>query len=158
MLVLLKGILTFIAATIVSLLVIPIGVIWAFIHAMYMSISDKWYSFFLLLYRFLVGTMHAVGYLFFYLGKFQDILWNVWAGELFEDFVTTNEDTWYGEPNNITISESTGREQIRNPDKIISSGNYFIKGLNVIFGQNQHAKDAYELGVKRKELESKYYK
>ena len=157
MLTFIRGISTFLGATLVSCFVIPCGIIWAFIHALYMTFEDKWYSFFLLLYRFFIGTFHAFGYLFFHLGKFQDILWNVWAGELFEDCITTNENTWYGEANNITISESTGREQVNNPNKIVPFGNSFIKGLNIIFGQKQHAKDAYELGTKRKELESKYY-
>lgn len=110
------------------------------------------------LYRFTVGTLHAFGYLFFHIAKFQDILWNVWAGEMFEDFVTTNEHTWYGLGEEITISESTGREAVVYPEGITKKGRLFISGLNTIFGQKKHAQDAYELGVKRKELESKYYK
>lgn len=154
---LLAGIGTLIGATFVSSIALIPGLLYIFFHSIYMSFKSAPLAIFFYSYRFIIGTLHAFGYLFFHIAKFQDILWNVWAGEMFEDFVTTNEHTWYGKGEEITISESTGREAVEYSNKITKKGWLFISALNTIFGQKQHAQDAYELGVKRKELESKYY-
>ena len=71
----------------------------------------------------------------------------------FEDLVTIREKTLFG--SFVTISEATGREE---KDGFLTPfGEWFTKLLNKVFGQTKHCLDTLELGIKRKELESKYY-
>lgn len=151
-----KNILTLVGAAFFSCFIFPFGIPWSIGHAIVMSFKIKWNRWFWLLVRFVDGTFYAFGYLLFCIAKFLDILWNVWAGEAFEDAITTRENTEFGTI--ITISEATGKEETEFPKRITKTGRFFSKCLNIMFGQEQHAKDAYELGGKRKELESKYYK
>jgi hypothetical protein len=73
---------------------------------------------------------------------------------MFEDLVTTREDTLFG--TFITISEATGKEE--KEGFLTPFGKWFSKLLNKVFGEKKHCLDSLELGLKRKELESKYFK
>ncbi len=149
-----RNILTLTGALIISCFIFPLGTPYAVGHAIVLSFKTKRWEWFKLIIRFIDGIFYALGYLLFHTAKFLDILWNTMAGEMFEDIVTTREDTLFG-VRGITISESVGKEEVSG--FLVETGKKFTKGLNKIFGQSQHAADAYHLGLLRKELESKYY-
>lgn len=150
----LKHILTFIQAIIVSPGIIVFGSIYAIGHSVYMSVKNNnrvWIDY---LIRFIDGIFFTIGYILFHLAKGLDLLWNVVAGEMFEDLITRKENTLFG-TRDITISEATGKEQ--HFENLTRFGQWFSRQLNRLFKQKQHCLDAYYLGVKRKELESNYY-
>lgn len=149
------SLLTLIAALIVTIIYLPFGFVYTYLHAFYWSIKGKnKRTFFQLIKRQINGTFAVVGYALYHLAIALDMLWNV-NGELIEDAVTKREVTEYGKEL-ITVSSSTGREEKENALKPF--GKKFSKFLNFAFGQKQHCLDSWHFHVYQKQLKSKYFK
>jgi len=153
----LKGLLILVGAIIITVLYLPIGIPYTYLHAIYWTIKGvekrKKGTFLWLIWRQIDGTFAVIGYVFHHLGVALDMLWNV-NGEFIEDLTTTREDTWFG-LKNTTVSTATGKEEIDEKQKPL--GNKFNIWLNKLFGQKSHATDSYTLHCIQLELEAKYF-
>jgi len=154
----LKGLLILIGAIIITVIYLPIGIPYTYLHAIYWTIKGvekrKKGTFLWLIWRQIDGTFAAIGYIAYHIGVGLDMIWNV-NGEFIEDCTTTREDTWFGQKN-TTVSTATGKEEVDGKQKF--RGEWFNIWLNWLFGQKRHAVDSYELHLKRKELDEIYFK
>jgi hypothetical protein len=150
---LIQNIITLIAAIIVSIPIFLFGIPYSLFHSVVMSFKERNFKVFFYLFRLVNGLLFSFGYLLFHIAKSFDLLWCVCAGELFEDLVTIRENTLFG--TFITISEATGKEE--KEGFLTPFGKWFSNLLNKVFGQIKHCLDAYELGLKKIELETNYY-
>ena len=152
---LVHGIWSLIWALIVSVIQLPVGFVYSFGYAVYMSVTlkDKWF-FFRFWWRMLDGFCAAIGHIFYQIGFALDLMWNV-NGEVLEDIVTAKEDTTFNQKN-ITVSASTGKLEI--DGDLNKSGKFLSSTLSWFFGQKQHAKDAWLFTKARKELQDQYFK
>ena len=151
----LKGIIALLGALIVTVVYLPFGFIYTYIHAVYYWIKGrKFKTFFQLIARQIDGTFAAVGYMLHHIAVGFDMLWNV-NGELIEDLTTTTEHTMFGEKN-VTVSTATGEQEAANLQKPL--GKKFNGWLNWLFGQKRHATDSYQMHLKQQELNKKYFK
>lgn len=150
----LKGLATLIGASIITIIYLPIGVPYTYLHAFYYWIKGrKFKTFFQLIVRQIDGTFAAVGYALHHLAVALDMLWNV-NGEFIEDLTTTTEHNMFGQKN-TTVSTATGEQELLEKQKPL--GVKFNKWLNWLFGQKRHAVDSYELHLKQQELDKKYF-
>jgi len=150
----LKGIATLVGALIITIIYLPVGLPYTYLHALYYWIKGrKFKNFFQLIARQIDGTLAVVGYVFYHLAIALDMLWNV-NGEFIEDLTTTTEHTSFGEKN-ITVSTATGEQEILGLQKPL--GKKFNIWLNWLFGQKSHATDSYQLHLKEQELKRKYF-
>ncbi len=153
----LKGLLILIGAIVITVIYLPIGIPYTYLHAIYWTIKGvekrKKGTFLWLIWRQIDGTFAAIGYMAYHIGVGLDMIWNV-NGEFIEDCTTTVEDTMFG-LKNTTVSTATGKEELEGRQK--PRGKWFNKALNVMFGQKRHAVDSYELHLKRKELDEIYF-
>ena len=93
------GLLEFIGAIIVSLLLLPIGFIYSLGYSIWLSItSEKWYAFFFFWWRFIDGMFAAIGYMLHSIAYGLDLMWNV-NGEIIEDIITHEECTEFSKKN-----------------------------------------------------------
>ena len=149
-----KGLAVLIGAIIITLLYLPIGFSYTYIHAFYFwAKSKKRKTFLSLVWRQIDGSFAVLGYLMHHTAVALDMLWNV-NGELIEDLTTTSENTWFGNKS-TTVSTATGKEEVLNRQK--PRGKWFNKTLNLAFGQKSHAADSYELHKKQEQLSRKYF-
>lgn len=149
-----KGLVTFIGASIITAIYLPIGVPYTYLHALYYWIKKrKFKNFFQLIWRQIDGTFAVVGYVLYHLAIALDMLWNV-NGEFIEDLTTTTEHNMFGEKN-VTVSTATGEQEIIGKQKKL--GKKFNLWLNWLFVQKSHATDSYQLHLKEQELKRKYF-
>lgn len=101
--------------------------------------------------NFFVQVYHAFRYLFsrifrqnfwFTLAFFQDLMWNVVAGEFLEDIFTWEEVTAYG-MGQVSVSGATGRQELRG--KLTLKGKWFSKLLDKFFKEYKHCINAWNL-------------
>lgn len=127
-------------AILVSLFLIPIGIIWNLGKSIYNLLK---YWFFILVQLFVVFryllTRQKVDF-FFKIAYSLDLIWNVTAGEFLEDCLTNNEQTKFGQ-GNITVSASTGKE-VESGD-IAKRGRWFVSWLDRIFNEKDHCLNAW---------------
>ena len=149
------GILKMVAGIIVFIPMIVIGFIYSIFHAAYMTFTlKKWYMFFVLMWRNIDGTFAAIGHIAGEIGYGLDLLSNV-NGEIYEDVLTTEENTNFGKKN-ISVSSSTGKLEYE--FKIMKGREWFSKMLNWAFRQKQHAIDSYLFDKAKADIRKGYFK
>lgn len=141
-------------AILVSLLMIPVGILYSFGYAIWLSITLKdWKAFFVFWLTLIDGVAAAIGHALYELAYSLDLIWNV-KGEILEDMFTAKENTEFGKKN-ITVSATMGKLEI--DGDLNKSGKRFSKVLNFFFNQKQHAIDAWNYTQAKKELKEKYF-
>lgn len=146
----LKNLVLLVLAVIVSVPLLPIGLIWNIgkpifhIHkGGFKKIAKNWFVYwFKLIYQLYV----VVGYLAYHVAVSIDLLWNAFSGEFIEDCITAEEDTLFGQ-GDATVSESTG--ELVNDGKLNKTGKGFDKFLDKVFFENNHALNAYKKRINR---------
>ena len=149
------GFVTLVMAIIVSVLMFSVGTIYSLLYSIWLTITlKKWYAFFEFWWNMFDGYLHSLGNLLYEIAYFLDLCWNV-NGEILEDLITSEENTTFGNKD-ISVSATTGKLVIDN--KINTKfGKFFVKLLNVVFNQEQHAVDAWYFTKFRKELKDRYF-
>jgi len=148
------GLLELIGASIVSVLILPIGFIYSLGYSIWLTVvAKKWSAFFLFWWRFIDGICAAIGYVLHSIAYGLDLTWNV-NGELIEDLITHKEDTEFSKKN-VTVSATTGKLEIE--DKLNPTGKWFSKALNFAFGQKAHAVDSWNYLVALRALKKDYF-
>lgn len=136
-----KNIKFFLFACLVSVIIIPIGIVWN-IGKSILSLINYWVNVF-------YQSFIAVSYLFknisknvFYnLAYVQDLLWNALAGEFLEDiFTPIEENTAFGK-GKLTISSAIGRQLERG--KLSNIGWWFSGVLNSFFNEDNHCLESW---------------
>lgn len=135
-----KDFLLFIGAFVVSLFLIPIGIIY--------NIGKSIYNFFKYWYFIIYQSYKAIKHLtkktdksiMFNLAYCQDLMWNAFAGEFIEDLITDEEITYFGK-GDVTISASVG--EIENRNRTAKRGKWFSKFLDTVFKENKHCLNAW---------------
>lgn len=142
-------ILLLISAILISIVIIPLGIIYNACKAFYHSVNKTplyaiWYFF---LYWFFVAYQiwNALKYMMTKLAISLDLIWNATSGEMIEDFVTAKEKTLFGH-GNITISAATG--QLEESDELNKTGKKFSKFLSAVLGKN-HCLEAWKKETER---------
>ena len=149
-----QGLWALIFASIVTLLIIPVGTIYSFGYSFWLSVTGrKWYAFLQFWWRLIDGFCAALGHLFFELAYAMDLCWNV-NGEIIEDVITAKENTHFSQKN-ISVSATTGKLEI--DGNLNKSGMIFSSTLSFFFGQKSHAKDAWNFLQAKNELRNKYF-
>lgn len=152
---LLTGLWAFLWAIIVSIVIFPIGTFYSMIYSIWLSVTlKKPFAFFTFWWRLLDGFCAALGHSFYEMAYALDLSWNV-NGEILEDVITSEEKTHFTEKN-ISVSATVGDLEIRN--KLNKTGKWFSKLLNFFFGQQQHAIDAWNYTIAKRELREQYFK
>jgi hypothetical protein len=149
-----KGLWVLIWAIFVSILVFSVGTIYSLGYSIFMSVTGKdWKAFFKFWIRTFDGFLAAIGHILYELAYALDIAWNV-NGEIIEDMITHEENTTFGHKN-ISVSASVGKLELDN--KLNKFGKFFTKLLNFFFWQKQHAIDAWNYTMSKKELRDSFF-
>ena len=149
-----KPILEILAAIILGIITLPLGIVWNFFKPFYDYRTHRfkdtlkqfglyWLKLFYQIWNVIKFFLHnaAVGI---------DLLGNVVIGDLIEDIVTHKEKTWFGN-GKVTISAAIG--QLEHYNNLNKRGKWLSKMLSIVFEPN-HCKNAYEkerLEIKRME-------
>lgn len=148
------GLLEFIGAIIVTILLLPIGFIYSLGYSIWLTVTVKrWQAFFMFWWRFADGMFAAIGYMLHSIAYGLDLMWNV-NGEIIEDIITHEEHTEFSKKN-IPVSASTGKLELEG--KLNPRGKCFSKFLNIIFGQKAHAIDAWNYLIALRALKKDYF-
>ena len=151
-LIIIRGPIFLISATILGIIILPIGLLYSIGKMIY---EAKFIKFFKRMWEFFLEILFVLSWICERLAVGIDILGNVVAGELFEDCVTTVEDTLYGK-HGITLSASTGdleiKEKLTNKNIYLNkTGLFFTKLLSKVF-ENNHSILAYKYYKLNKKL------
>lgn len=148
------GLLEFIGAIVVTILLLPIGFIYSLGYSIWLTVTVKrWQAFFMFWWRFTDGMFAAIGYMLHSIAYGLDLMWNV-NGEIIEDIITHEEHTEFSKKN-IPVSASTGKLELEG--KLNPRGKRFSKFLNIIFGQKAHAIDAWNYLIALRALKKDYF-
>jgi hypothetical protein len=149
-----KGLWALIWATAVSCLMFTIGTVYSLGYSIWLTITLKrWYAFFQFWWRMIDGACVVAGHILYEIAYALDMGWNV-NGEILEDMFTAEENTTFTQ-RDLSVSASVGKLEIEG--KLNKSGKRFSKVLNFAFNQKQHAIDAWNYTVAKKELKEKYF-
>lgn len=149
-----QGLWVLIWAIIVSVLMFTIGTAYSIGYSIWYTISLKNpLAFFKFWWRLIDGFSAAIGHIFYETAYALDLCWNV-NGEIIEDIITQEENTYFNQKN-ITVSATIGDLELRG--KLNKAGKIFTKILNFFFGQKQHAIDSWYYTKAKKELKEKYF-
>lgn len=150
----LVGIWSLLWAIMVSVILIPIGLLYSFGYSIWLTITmKKPLAFFKFWWRLVDGFMASIGHILLEVAYGLDLSWNV-NGEILEDVITTEEKTHFTEKN-VSVSATTGDLEIRG--KLNKMGLRFTKLLNFFFNQKQHAIDSWNYLVAKEELKKDYF-
>lgn len=144
-----KNLKLFFSAILVSIFLIPTGLVYNIGKSIY-KVLKYWYY---ILFQLVVvvkylSTKKRLNF-WFKLAYAQDLLWNVIAGELLEDVVTNRENTYFGK-GNITVSASTGKEVFEN--QLAMRGKWFTKMLDKSFKEKHHCLNAWTKWIEENNL------
>jgi len=132
------------AAIILGVILIPLGIVWNFFKPFYNFRGHKfevimkklgWYWL-----KLLYQVWNVVKYALHHTAVAIDLFGNVVAGDFIEDMVTHKENTWYGN-GKVTVSAATG--QLEHYDKLNKTGKWLTRMLSKFFEKN-HSIIAYE--------------
>jgi len=133
-------ILEFCGAIVAGVFVIPIGIIYTLAKGVVTFWRIKSVKKMLIFpFEILYQIWNAIKYLLRSLAIVIDLLGNATSGELFEDFVTEEDNTLFGK-GNVTISAALG--ELESKSQLTKKGILFSKLLNFVF-ENNHAINAY---------------
>ena len=125
------AIIEFLSAVILATVLFPFGLI----YNLYLPFKRKYNikrlvkffkDFVSSIYTLTMYMLHQVAYTI-------DVLGNVIVGELFEDIITTEEDTLFSNPKH-SISQSIG--YLQHIKKLNKRGLFFQKSIDKVFGKN----------------------
>ncbi len=140
-----KGIKLIVLAIIVTVILVPLGVIWNILKAIY-NFFMYWINIFYQAWLSLVFWVKAIpktesfDEICFVSAMALDYMWNATSGELIEDIVTTEERTLFGK-GEVTVSAATGRQQVKR--KLTPTGEWFSGMLNKVFNEEAHCVDSW---------------
>lgn len=153
------GFIELLAALFLSILIMPFGFLWGWIgKPIYEVIVGRFtfkqalLHFWNYFWRFIYQIYKVVERLAHYLAFVIDLAGNAIAGELFEDAITSDEDTLFGE-GDCTLSAAVG-ELETNEIHMTKAGKLFSKLLNKVFRQKSHCMDAYKAYLEWKNSKS----
>jgi len=146
-----KNIKLIIFATLITIILVPLGILFNIYNSIKMLVSSFGYDFeykidkgFTNFYRywkvFFTQTWFALSYILFHIAKGLDYVWNATSGELLEQFLCKEEKTLYGN-GEVTVSCATGKEEERK--MLTKLGVKFTKMLNKFFHQKDHCLEAW---------------
>lgn len=148
-----KNIFLFIIAVVVTVLTVVIGTIYNIIKSIIESCQLKFWKGFLNFLRYwwyvIKQFFFVILELFYYLAYVLDLLWNVFGGEMFEDWFTPNEKTMFGVAG-VTVSAAIGHQILHG--KLTKFGQWFSGVLDFFFNEEDHCVNAwnkYELKTKQ---------
>ncbi len=148
------GIWSLIWALLVSVILLPVGLLYSFGYSIWLSITlKKPFAFLIFWWRLIDGFLAAIGHILLEMAYGLDLSWNV-NGEILEDIITTEENTHFTEKN-ISVSATTGDLEIRK--KLNKNGLRFTKLLNFFFNQKQHAVDSWNFLKAKEKLRKDYF-
>jgi len=137
---------------VVTIVVLPFGLLFNIYNSLremfYFRFSNGIKHFTNYWIRIYKQTLVVIRYIFYHIAVAFDYLWNSTSGELFEQLLTTEEHTLYGE-GDVTISTSTGYVEVRGT--LTKKGKWFSKLLNKFFQEKAHCVDSYKRYLKNKE-------
>ena len=143
-----------IVALILGAIMIPVGIVYTFLKPVYdyrkkgfKTIVKRFGMWWL---KVMYQVWNVVKYGFMQIAYIVDLLGNVLVGELIEDVVTAEEDTWFGN-GGISISAALGKLEFEN--KLNGRGLFFSKVLASF--EADHCVRAYKYYVMRIELDEK---
>lgn len=148
-----RPLLEFFSALILSIIIIPLGVLHNILKSIYHSYklnplnAIKYFLIYWL--KFIYQIWNAIKYLSHHIAITIDLFGNATSGEAIEDLITTEENSYFGR-GDITISAATGEIEIKN--KLNKTGKWFTKSLNKMFNEEFHAIDAYKREIKNKQI------
>jgi hypothetical protein len=152
---LINGLYLFIISVIISLIILPIGVIYTLGYMLWYFITFDTCAFFIRFLEFINGLLATIGYAFRSLAVILDMLWNI-TGEWMEDIVTADDNSGFARKGKRTVSATLG--ELARQGKLNSKGIWFCKVLNKFFRQCDHCGGAYEFELKQNELEETLFK
>lgn len=139
-----RELILFIASIIVSGVVIPTGIIWNIVTSIKRTCKLRFWEGIghFLMYWILVffQIWSAIKYILYHLAIGFDLMWNATSGEMLEDLVTKEEDTYFGK-GNVTISAAVGRQEVRG--KLNKRGRGFSRFLDRLFKEKNHCINAW---------------
>jgi hypothetical protein len=140
-----KPIIEIVSAVVLGCIIIPLGIIHNIIKPFYdyrkRPLGDRLKLVFFYYVNILFHLWSVAKRLLHLIAREIDILGNVTSGELIEDTVTHEEDTYFGN-GKITISASIGHVEV--DGKLNKFGKWISKVLNVAFNEKKHAEWSYE--------------
>ena len=149
------GLISFIAATIVSCVVLPLGLLYGIGHGIYFSfLKCDIRIFFIELWITIDGFCASIGHMLYHIALGQDLMWNVVSGELLEDLITHKEGTTFRDKI-YPVSASVGKLEI--DGDLNRFGRFSSTVLSIVFAQKQHAIDAWNWNMARNKLKRKYF-
>lgn len=152
---LLIGVKTLLLALIVSLVVLPCGIIYSLAYAVWRGVKlDDWKAPFRFFWSLIDGFLSVIGWLLIQIAVFLDYLWNIFSGEMIEDGVTTREETNFTKPL-ITVSASCGKERL--DGFYIKKRDWFSNLANFTFGQKNHFEGSELSRLAKKNVEEMDY-
>jgi len=117
-------------AIIVSIFIIPIGIIYFIFKNIFKPLKIVIETYYLS-----IETFKILGYLLNKIAITLDLFWNVTAGEFLEDNFTKEENTTFGK-GTYTVSASTGKLELNNT--LNKKGKKLSALLNRVFNQKEH--------------------
>lgn len=127
----------FISATLISIVLIPIGLLYDIgKNIKELNLKKGLYTFWVLIKAILISISWLLGQV----AIFLDLIWNICAGELIEDCVTGKEDTEFRKTH-ITVSGSIGKLKLNN--QLHKYGKWFDIFLDKVFSEKDHSLKAY---------------
>lgn len=139
-----EPILLLIGAVIVTVLLVPLGIVFNIGYAIYLAFRLKPVRAIWCIIRYWLKLFYqvwnAIKYLLTKLAISLDLVWNATSGEMIEECVTTQEKTLYGN-GNVTVSAATGN--LEAGDHLNKTGKSFAKFLSKVLGP-EHCLKAWE--------------
>lgn len=139
-----EPILLLIGAIIVTIIVVPAGILYNIGKAVYNALKVKPFKAIWIIIRYWLKIIYqlwnAVKYLITKTAISLDLVWNATSGEMIEDFVTPKEETLYGN-GNVTVSAATGN--LEATSELNKTGKGFSKFLTKVLGQ-EHCLKAWQ--------------
>ena len=147
-----KAIVVLIASVIVTIIIMPILILWSLGHGLVMMVRGK--NIFKLIWRYIDGTAYVISNFIYNIALSLDMLWNVF-GEAFEDVFTHKEETQFGK-RNMTVSAAVGHLELTDLDN--KWQRRFSNLLNKVFMQKNHAVDSWMVRKAIGEIRNEHFK
>jgi len=152
-----KGIIILCLSLIVFTFVNIIGFLYFIGYSIVTYSSFK--TFILLWIKYIDNILSNLGFILYQIGVGYDMIGNVMAGELLEDFVSHKSDSHFGEKD-ITVSASIGELELKtelDPNYKSKKGRFLSKLLNIVFWQKRHCIDSWLYEKGRREIKEQLF-
>ncbi len=131
-----------IAAILLAIILFPLGLLYSLYLPFrkglnFVRFIRYWKNLFIQIYTLIMYMFHSIAFTI-------DVLGNVIVGELIEDLITKQENTWFG-CRLHSISQSIG--QVQSNNMLNKFGKFLQKSIDFVFGKN-HCINAYLFKLK----------